>query len=86
MFSVDNAAALAALAAANAGTAPANEETVPAISWPPETFEASGDEDSLMGLTNNGYDIVFYQHKTIFSGPYKCMIPKRSLCILPSPS
>lgn len=30
------------------------EESVPAISWPPETFEASGDEDSLMGLTNNG--------------------------------
>lgn len=29
------------------------EEAVPAISWPPETFEASGDEDSLMGLTNN---------------------------------
>ncbi|KAH9634156.1 hypothetical protein HF086_001358 [Spodoptera exigua] len=31
------------------------EESVPAISWPPETFEASGDEDSLMGLTNNGW-------------------------------
>ncbi|XP_072935848.1 E3 ubiquitin-protein ligase hyd isoform X3 [Epargyreus clarus] len=30
------------------------EEAVPALSWPPETFEASGDEDSLMGLTNNG--------------------------------
>lgn len=53
MFLVDNAAAQNA-AAATAGTGPVNEETVPAISWPPETFEASGDEDSLMGLTNNG--------------------------------
>lgn len=31
------------------------EEAVPAMSWPPETFDtASGDEDSLMGLTNSG--------------------------------
>ncbi|XP_069354271.1 E3 ubiquitin-protein ligase UBR5 isoform X7 [Maniola hyperantus] len=30
------------------------EEAMPALTWPPETFEASGDEDSLMGLTNNG--------------------------------
>lgn len=52
-ISVDNAAAQNA-AAATAGTGAVNEETVPAISWPPETFEASGDEDSLMGLTNNG--------------------------------
>ncbi|GBP22899.1 E3 ubiquitin-protein ligase hyd [Eumeta japonica] len=38
-----------------AGTGGASaEEAVPALSWPPETFDAaSGDEDSLMGLTNN---------------------------------
>ncbi|XP_041974178.1 E3 ubiquitin-protein ligase hyd isoform X2 [Aricia agestis] len=36
------------------GNGASAEEAVPALSWPPETFEASGDEDSLMGLTNNG--------------------------------
>lgn len=36
------------------GSGASAEEAVPALSWPPETFEASGDEDSLMGLTNNG--------------------------------
>ncbi|CAB3231410.1 unnamed protein product [Arctia plantaginis] len=36
------------------GNSAGAEEPVPAISWPSETFEASGDEDSLMGLTNNG--------------------------------
>lgn len=30
------------------------EEPIPTLSWPPETFDqTSGDEDSLMGLTNN---------------------------------
>lgn len=42
------------LASGTTGAAANAEEAVPAISWPPETFEASGDEDSLMGLTNNG--------------------------------
>lgn len=33
------------------------EEPIPTISWPPETFDAtSGDEDSLTGLTNNRYE------------------------------
>ncbi|XP_028164187.1 E3 ubiquitin-protein ligase UBR5 isoform X5 [Ostrinia furnacalis] len=41
------------LAGSTGGSANA-EEAVPALSWPPETFETSGDEDSLMGLTNNG--------------------------------
>ncbi|XP_053600812.1 E3 ubiquitin-protein ligase UBR5 [Plodia interpunctella] len=42
------------LAGSTGGSGASSEETVPALSWPPETFEASGDEDSLMGLTNNG--------------------------------
>ncbi|XP_030027136.2 E3 ubiquitin-protein ligase UBR5 isoform X2 [Manduca sexta] len=42
------------LAGGTGGNSTNAEEAVPAISWPPETFEASGDEDSLMGLTNNG--------------------------------
>ncbi|XP_045489439.1 E3 ubiquitin-protein ligase hyd isoform X4 [Pieris rapae] len=37
----------------NPSSATNNEEAVPALSWPPETFEASGDEDSLMGISNN---------------------------------
>ncbi|XP_038209535.1 E3 ubiquitin-protein ligase hyd [Zerene cesonia] len=37
----------------NASSGASNEEAVPALSWPgPETFEASGDEDSLMGINN----------------------------------
>ncbi|RVE52936.1 hypothetical protein evm_002413 [Chilo suppressalis] len=40
--------------AGNTGGGASAEESVPALSWAPETFEASGDEDSLMGLTNNG--------------------------------
>ncbi|KAJ2943793.1 hypothetical protein O0L34_g8113 [Tuta absoluta] len=41
--------------AVNTGSGGASaEEAMPALSWPPETFETSGDEDSLMGLTNNG--------------------------------
>ncbi|XP_026324159.1 E3 ubiquitin-protein ligase UBR5 isoform X3 [Hyposmocoma kahamanoa] len=40
--------------AGNPGSGASAEEAMPALSWPPETFEASGDEDSLMGLTNNG--------------------------------
>lgn len=42
------------LAGGAGGGAASAEEAVPALSWPPETYEASGDEDSLMGLTNNG--------------------------------
>ncbi|XP_026726187.1 E3 ubiquitin-protein ligase UBR5 isoform X6 [Trichoplusia ni] len=42
------------LAGGTGSSGASTEEAVPAISWPPETFEASGDEDSLMGLTNNG--------------------------------
>ncbi|XP_045510523.1 E3 ubiquitin-protein ligase UBR5 isoform X7 [Colias croceus] len=39
----------------NASSGASNEEAVPALSWPgPETFEASGDEDSLMGINNGG--------------------------------
>lgn len=44
----------------NAGTSTGsgtanNEEQVPGLSWPSETFDAaSGDEDSLMGLVNTG--------------------------------
>lgn len=38
----------------NAPGGTGNEETVPALSWAPETFETSGDEDSLMGISNNG--------------------------------
>lgn len=39
----------------NVSSGASAEEAVPALSWPPETFDAaSGDEDSLMGLTNNG--------------------------------
>lgn len=48
------------------GNSANTEEAVPALSWPPETFEASGDEDSLMGLTNNGYDLIkFNKHHFI---------------------
>jgi hypothetical protein len=43
------------LAGSTGGSGASTEEAVPALSWAPETFEASGDEDSLMGLTNNGY-------------------------------
>ncbi|VVC87967.1 unnamed protein product [Leptidea sinapis] len=39
---------------ANPSALNAIEEAVPALSWPPETFETSGDEDSLMGISNNG--------------------------------
>ncbi|XP_049887404.1 E3 ubiquitin-protein ligase UBR5 isoform X3 [Pectinophora gossypiella] len=42
------------LAGNTGGSGASAEEAMPALSWPPETFEASGDEDSLMGLTNNG--------------------------------
>ncbi|XP_052753603.1 E3 ubiquitin-protein ligase UBR5 [Galleria mellonella] len=42
------------LAGSTGGSGASSEETVPALAWPPESFEASGDEDSLMGLTNNG--------------------------------
>lgn len=42
------------LAGSTGNSGASTEEAVPALSWPPETFEASGDEDSLMGLTNNG--------------------------------
>lgn len=42
------------LAGGTGGSSTSAEDPVPAISWPPEAFEASGDEDSLMGLTNNG--------------------------------
>lgn len=42
------------LAGGTGGSSAGAEDSVPAISWPSETFEASGDEDSLMGLTNNG--------------------------------
>ncbi|KAJ0181281.1 hypothetical protein K1T71_003366 [Dendrolimus kikuchii] len=42
------------LAGGPGGAAASADEAVPALTWPPETFEASGDEDSLMGLTNNG--------------------------------
>ncbi|XP_045542475.1 E3 ubiquitin-protein ligase UBR5 isoform X3 [Papilio machaon] len=41
------------VASGTSGSGNNTDEAVPAISWPPETFEASGDEDSLMGLTNN---------------------------------
>ncbi|KAL4718178.1 hypothetical protein ACJJTC_002471 [Scirpophaga incertulas] len=43
------------LVGSTGGNNSTTEETVPALSWAPDpTFEASGDEDSLMGLANNG--------------------------------
>ena len=52
-FVVENAS-MPNVPSGTSGSGASAEEAVPALSWPPETFEASGDEDSLMGLTNNG--------------------------------
>ncbi|XP_063633890.1 E3 ubiquitin-protein ligase hyd isoform X5 [Cydia splendana] len=51
---VENATTLPNLSGGTGGINSSADEAVPALSWPPETFEASGDEDSLMGLTGNG--------------------------------
>lgn len=53
LFAVENSS-MPTIPTTNSGSGASAEEAVPALSWPPETFEASGDEDSLMGLTNNG--------------------------------
>lgn len=53
LYSVENTS-MPNLAGSTGGSGASTEEAVPALSWPPETFETSGDEDSLMGLTNNG--------------------------------
>lgn len=51
---IDNSS-MANAGTSTSGNAPNSEESVPGLSWPPETFDAtSGDEDSLMGLANNG--------------------------------